>query len=76
MDDGKPSFRPDMDAVLKAVAETPRRDNSAYHRAMADARIAFDNAEAALGGPVEVEIKAKLKKNGTYVVKWVFERAK
>lgn len=65
----------DMDAVLKAVLSSPKRDNSAYHEAMAEARLAFENAQAALGGPVEVRIKTKLKRNGTYVVKWVFKRA-
>ena len=64
----------DLAAVLKAVADTPKRDNTAYHQAMADARLAFDNAEAALGGPVTVTTKAKLKSNGKYVVKWVFTR--
>lgn len=67
--------KPDMTAVLKAVADSPKRDNSAYHKAMAEAREAFRNAEAELGGPVTVKTKAKLKSNGKYVVKWVFERA-
>lgn len=67
--------KPDMAAVMKAVADSPKRDNSAYHKAMAEARQAFENAEAVLGGTVEVKIKAKLKRNGKYVVKWVFERA-
>jgi hypothetical protein len=65
----------DMAALIMAVADTPRRDNSAYHRAIAEAREMFDEAEAALGGPVTVRTKAKIKPNGKYVVKWVFERA-
>ena len=68
------AVKPDMAAVMKAVAESPKRDNSAYHKAMAEAREAFQDAEAALGGPVTVKTKAKLKRNGKYVVKWVFER--
>jgi hypothetical protein len=64
-----------MTALIKAVADTPRRDNSAYHQAIAEAREAFADAEAALGGPVTVTTKAKLKANGKYVVKWVFEKA-
>ncbi|WP_244530453.1 hypothetical protein [Rhizobium sp. NFR07] len=64
-----------MTALIKAVADTPRRDNSAYHQAIADAREMFGQAEAALGGPVTVTTKAKLKANGKYVVKWVFEKA-
>ncbi|MGK6311970.1 hypothetical protein [Neorhizobium sp. DT-125] len=68
--------KPDMTALLKAVADSPKRDNSAYHKAIAEARQAFENAEAALGGPVEVRTKTKMKRNGKYVVKWVFERAK
>ncbi|MBP1847052.1 hypothetical protein J2046_005334 [Rhizobium petrolearium] len=67
--------RPDMAALMKAVADSPRRDNSAYHKAMAEARQAFEGAEAALGGPVEMRIKTKLKRNGKYVVKWTFTRA-
>ncbi len=69
------AVKPDMAAVMKAVAESPKRDNSAYHKAMADAREAFQNAEAELGGAVSVKTKAKRKRNGKYVVKWVFERA-
>lgn len=64
----------DINALMKAVADTPRRDNSAYHQALAEAREMFDQAEAALGGPVKMKTKTKLKPNGKYVVKWVFER--
>jgi len=67
--------KPDMAAVLKAVADSPKRDNSAYHKAMAEAREAFQAAEAQLGGLVTVKTKTKLKNNGKYIVKWVFERA-
>jgi hypothetical protein len=70
-----PIQKPDMTALIKAVADSPRRDNSAYHQAMAEAREMFDKAEAALGGPVTVKTKTKLKPNGKYVVKWTFERA-
>jgi hypothetical protein len=66
---------PDMIALLKAIAESPRRDNSAYHAAIAQARVAFEEAEAAMGGPVQVKTKAKMKRNGEYVVKWTFKRA-
>lgn len=65
----------DLDALIKAVADSPRRDNSSYHQAMAEAREVFAQAEAALGGPVTVKTKAKMKASGKYVVKWVFERA-
>lgn len=65
-----------MMALLKAVADSPRRDNSAYHKAMTEARLAFESAERALGGPVEVKIKTKLKRSGKYIVKWTFERAR
>ncbi|WP_246723537.1 hypothetical protein [Rhizobium sp. ARZ01] len=65
-----------MIALLKAMAESPKRDNSAYHEAMAEARQAFENAEAALGGSVTVKTKTKVKRrNGAYVVKWTFKRA-
>lgn len=66
--------KPDMDALIKAVAESPKRDNSVYHKAIAEARQAFEEAEAALGGRVEVRTKSKVKRNGDYVVKWTFRR--
>ncbi|OHV84611.1 hypothetical protein [Rhizobium sp. LCM 4573] len=69
------NHKPDMAALLKAVAESPKRDNSAYHKAMAEAREAFEQAEALLGGPVEVRAKTKVKRNGEYVVKWTFKPA-
>lgn len=64
----------DMIAIAQQVAEAPRRDNSTYLRAIAEARQAFQDAESALGGPVSVRIKTKLKRSGAYVVKWTFER--
>lgn len=64
----------DTIALLKAIADSPKRDNSAYHRAMAEARQAFDDAEAALGGPVRVRTKTKMKRNGDFTVKWIFKR--
>jgi len=45
------------------------------HQVIAEAREMFDQAEAALGGAVRMKTKTKLKPNGKYVVKWVFERA-
>lgn len=71
-----PSEKAEMAALVKALADGPRRDNSVYHKAMAEARQAFEQAEAALGGPVVVKTKTKLKANGKYVVKWMFERDK
>ena len=67
---------PDMIAILKAMADSPKRDNSAYHKAMAEARQAFESAEAALGGPVRVKTKTKTKRNGEFSIKWTFKRAK
>ncbi|MEK1893960.1 MAG: hypothetical protein AAAB20_11890 [Rhizobium sp.] len=66
----------DWTALVQAVADSPKRDNSAYHKAMAEARQAFDGAEAALGGPVQVKMKTKMKRSGEYVVKWMFKRVK
>ena len=66
----------DTVALLKEIAETPKRDNSAYHRAIAEARHAFAQAEIALGGAVGLRTKSKLKRSGKYVVKWTFERLK
>ncbi|MCV9965953.1 hypothetical protein OIU34_29210 [Pararhizobium sp. BT-229] len=64
----------DTIALLKALAESPKRDNRAYHHAIAEARQAFEDAEIALGGPVEVRTKTKMKRNGEYTVKWTFKR--
>ncbi len=64
----------DTAALLKAIADSPKRDNSVYHRAMAEARQAFEDAETTLGAPVSVRTKSKLKRNGDYVVKWTFKR--
>jgi hypothetical protein len=68
--------KPELAAILKAVAESPKRDNSAYHQAMAEARRAFEDAQASLGAHVEVRTKTKIKHNGDHVVKWTFKRAK
>lgn len=67
--------KPDMDAVLRAVADVPKRDNSSYHQAMAAARKGFEEAETALGGAVTVKTKMKRKRNGDYVVKMTFKPA-
>jgi hypothetical protein len=64
----------DTVALLKAIADSPKRDNSAYHRAMAQARQAFEEAEIALGGPVKVRTKTKMKRSGEFTVKWTFRR--
>ncbi|QFY61500.1 hypothetical protein FZ934_14465 [Rhizobium grahamii] len=63
-----------MASLVQTLAEMPKRDNSAYHKAMAEARRAFEEAEATLGGPVQVRMKTKQKRNGDYVVKWTFRR--
>lgn len=65
-----------MDALAKVLVDSPRRDNTLYHQVMAQARQAFEEAEEAIGGPAEVRMKAKRKRNGNYVVKWVFKPAK
>ncbi|MEZ2126564.1 MULTISPECIES: hypothetical protein [unclassified Sinorhizobium] len=65
---------PEMAALFKAVAESPKRDNSVYHKAMAEARHAFETAELALGRTFRVQTKTKMKRNGDYVVKWTFKR--
>ncbi len=67
---------PDMMALLKGIAKGPKRDNGVYHKAIAEARQAFENAEIALGGPVRVKTRTKMKRSGEYIVKWTFKRAK
>jgi hypothetical protein len=77
MGDDKPGMMgPDTIALLKAVADSPKRDNSAYHLAMAQARQAFEEAETALRGPVRLKTRIRKKRNGDYVVKWIFKPAK
>lgn len=67
---------PETTALIMSLANGPKRDNSAYHRAMAEARQAFESAEAALGGAVRVKTKTKVKANGDIVVKWTFRPTK
>lgn len=64
----------DTIALMRAIADSPKRDNSIYHQAMAQARQAFEDAEVELGGPVEVKMKTKRKRSGAYSVKWTFKR--
>jgi hypothetical protein len=63
----------DIVALLRAMTDSPKRDNSTYHQAMAEARKAFSEAEAAIGGPVRVKTRSKRKRNGNYVVTWTFK---
>lgn len=61
-------------SLLKELSDSPKRDNSAYHKALSEARAAFEAAEMALGGAFRVKTKVKQKKNGEIVVKWVFRK--
>lgn len=61
-------------ALMKLVVETPRRDNTEYHHAIAEFRRAFAEADAALGPGVQVRTKGKWKQNGNYVLKMTFKR--
>lgn len=61
-------------ALMKLVAETPKRDNTEYHHAIAQFRRAFAEADAALGPEVEVRTKGKWKHNGNYVLKMTFRK--
>ena len=62
----------EVNAIYDAVVRAPRRDNSSYHKAISEARVAFKDAETWLGGPVRVKTKTKTKGNRKYVVKWTF----
>jgi hypothetical protein len=45
----------DSNAIYKALADMPRRDNTAYHRAVNEARWAYQEAERRFAGtPIEV----------------------
>lgn len=61
-------------ALMMAAIDSPRRDNTEYHHAMAEVRRAFVEAEAALGPGIAVRTKRRRKRNGNYVVKLVFKK--
>ena len=65
----------EINALIKAVADMPKRDNTDYHRAINEARQAFEDAETVLGCPVRVKMKTRIRRNGEYVLKWVFRPA-
>ena len=67
--------RSDMDAIIREIANEPKRDNSAYLMAVAQARDAVARAEAHFGAPVKVKTKTKAKANGKFVVKMTFTMA-
>lgn len=64
-----------MDAIIRQIADEPKRDNRWYLTAVAKARDAVAQAEAHFGAPVKVTAKTKTKANGKFVVKLTFERA-
>ena len=67
--------RSEMDAIIQEIANEPKRDNSAYLMAIAQARDAVARAEAHFGAPVKVKTKTKAKANGKFVVKMTFTMA-
>jgi hypothetical protein len=64
-----------MDAIVREIANEPRRDNRSYLMAVAKARDAVAQAEAHFGAPVKVTTKTKAKASGKFVVKLTFEIA-
>lgn len=70
MDDEKEGIT----ALMKSVIEAPKRDNSAYHQAIAEVRRAFAEADAAFGDDVLVTTKRKWKRSGDCVVKMTFKK--
>lgn len=66
----------EMEKLAEALAHLPKRDNSLYHDAIAEARRAFAEAQAHFDGPVELKVKQKIKKNGTFVVRFSFRAGK
>lgn len=60
-------------ALMKLAVETPKRDNTDYHQAIAEFRRAFAEAEATLGPEIQVRTKGKWKQNGNYVLKMTFK---
>lgn len=62
----------DMERLAEALAQLPKRDNRLYHDAIAQARRAFADAQAHFEGPVTMKVKQKVKKNGTFVIRFSF----
>ncbi|MDO6967084.1 hypothetical protein [Rhizobium alvei] len=62
----------DLTALIKALANDPKRDNSLYHRAVAEARRAFAEAEAHIQGPVALKTKIRKRKDKV-TIKWTFK---
>ena len=62
----------DMDRLAEELVNQPKRDNSLYHEAIAEARRAFAEAQSLLEGPVSNKVKRKVKKNGTVVIRFAF----
>ncbi|RJT41983.1 hypothetical protein D3227_04705 [Mesorhizobium waimense] len=56
------------------ILSAPRRDNSAYLKAMADMRRAALNAEIALGGPVYIASTEIDQGDGNHTIKMEFRR--
>lgn len=65
----------EMDAIIREIANEPKRDNRSYLAAVAKARDAVAQAEAHFDAPVKVTTKTKVKASGKFVVKLTFERA-
>lgn len=56
------------------ILRAPRRDNSAYLKAIAEMRQAAANAEIALGGPVYIAKTEVDESGGGYMLKTEFRR--
>ena len=56
------------------ILSAPRRDNSAYLKAIADMRQGALNAEIALGGPVYIARQEADQRDGNYTLNLEFRR--
>lgn len=61
-----------MTDYAQVLRDMPRRDNTAYHKAMKEAREAFAAAEVALGGPVKISSEVSLNDRGDYIMTMTF----
>jgi len=63
----------DSEAILKALADMPRRDNAAYHRAVNEARWAYQEAERRWPGiPIEVSSEMEEEGDRAWILKLTF----
>lgn len=70
---GMADDRGGLDGLMDEMISAPRRDNSAYHSAIAELRRLVRAAETEIGGPIRMTVSSKRKKSGKHVIKFTVE---